>query len=210
VAATAARSEAVMAASAADGNAEVVVRRSIGVQWLLLALAVACAIVYLVIRILFEHHAAPDSSEAPGNAASAVTAPAAAEAPLPSALPGAPGAAAPADALAADAKVELGATVKSPVSKHHKAAAKVETPVIAPVEPPPPMAEPVPAPRPPPPVAQAPRDPWQVMNEGLSRCAREDWLSRGACEQRLRMQYCPGHWGLVWQCPLGPPSDHGQ
>ena len=215
---TAARSEAVMAASAADGNAEVVARRPIGVQWLLLALAVACAIVYLVIRILFEHHAAPDGAQGPGDAASALTAPAAYPggegAPAPGALPAAaPGAAAaPADTLAAETMAEVTGAGKSAAPKggRHKAAAKVETPVIASVEPPPPAAEPVPAPRPAPPAAQAPRDPWQVMNEGLSRCAREDWLSRGACEQRLRMQYCPGHWGLVWQCPLGPPSDHGQ
>jgi hypothetical protein len=205
-----------MAASAADGNAAAATHRPIGVQWLLLGLAVACAIVYLFIRLLFEHHGATGDAVLPSDTASEVTAPAGsagggAPAPL---LPGpsASVAAAQADALAAQTKAEAASALKNatPKAGRHKAATKVEVPAVAPAEPPAPQPEPVPAPRAPPPAVETPRDPWQVMNEGLSRCAREDWINRGTCEQRLRLQYCPGHWGLVWQCPLGPAADHGQ
>jgi len=69
-------------------------------------------------------------------------------------------------------------------------------------------APPAPAPPPPKPVAQA--DPWQQLNEGLSACAREDWGSRLRCEQRIRVRYCEGQWGVAPQCPIGPNTDHGQ
>jgi hypothetical protein len=110
-----------------------------------------------------------------------------------------------------DARVAL--TNTAPKSGGRKAAGKVEAAKGAPTESrPAPKAESVAAaPRSAPPrVAEAPRDPWQAMNEGLSRCAREDFLSRFACEQRLRLQYCPNHWGLVPQCAIGRTTDHGQ
>ncbi len=109
------------------------------------------------------------------------------------------------------AKAAAASCSRAPPPKPHAARRhKAEAPRAAPVAPPPPAPEPVPraARVAAPPVVEAPRDPWQAMNEGLSRCAREDWISRGACEQRLRLQYCPDHWGVVWQCPIGP-TDHG-
>jgi hypothetical protein len=48
------------------------------------------------------------------------------------------------------------------------------------------------------------------MNEALSRCAREDFFSRVACEERLRLQYCANYWGVVPQCAIGRSTDHGQ
>jgi hypothetical protein len=80
-------------------------------------------------------------------------------------------------------------------------------------------AEPAPLPEPPVvarPVAPARTmeparaDPWQALNEGLARCAREGILERIGCEQRLRSQYCGNSWGLAPQCPIGPGTDHGQ
>ena len=55
-----ARSEAVIAASAAD--AKPAARKPIGVQWLLLGLALACAIIYLIIRVLFAPHDQPNDA----------------------------------------------------------------------------------------------------------------------------------------------------
>jgi len=69
------------------------------------------------------------------------------------------------------------------------------------------------APAPPPPPAPKPVvrvDPWQQFNEGMSGCAREDWGGRFRCEQRLRVRYCEGQWGVAPQCPIGPNTDHGQ
>jgi len=108
---------------------------------------------------------------------------------------------------------------ESPPKKapHRSAARKppvnVELPAVVPAEPPAaPKAEAVaPPPRVPAPRAvEAPRDPWQAMNEGLARCAREDFFSRIGCEQKLRLQYCVNYWGTVPQCPIGPATDHGQ
>jgi len=204
-AATAARSEAAIAASALD---DTVAPRSLGVKWLWLALAIATAVVYLLIRLLAGNHGESSDALPPSDSASAVAAPAApapAVEPLP--VPAASARSAPArpDAAAAD-----GAAANkdvAPKTRLRKPAPKVELPRSA--EPAAaPKAEPAPAPRPPPQVAAPPRDPWQAMNEGLSRCAGEDWSGRATCEQRLRLQYCPEHWGLVPQCPIGP-TDHG-
>jgi hypothetical protein len=87
----------------------------------------------------------------------------------------------------------------------------------APVAPPPPEPAPPPpvvvaAPAPPPPVVrEAPRvDPFQAMNDAIARCPRDDISGRASCEQRLRAQYCEGHWGQVPQCASIPYVDHGQ
>lgn len=211
-AAKVARSEAALAASAAEASAAPP-KPPLGVQWLLLALAIASAVVYLLVRVLFMHHA--PGADAPGDSASEAVAPAGtaasvALAPPPVASAAAPprGAAAPEEGKALPEATALKNT--APKAGHRKLL-KAEIPAPPPAAPQPPPPEPAPAPRsaPPPPV-EAPRDPWQAMNEGLSRCAREDWINRGACEQRLRLQYCPGHWGVVWQCPIGPQTDHGQ
>lgn len=66
----------------------------------------------------------------------------------------------------------------------------------------PPQPPPAPAPK------AVPRiDPWQQMAEAIGRCP-EGFLGRMVCEQRVRLQYCEGHWGQVPQCPGGPNVDH--
>jgi hypothetical protein len=66
--------------------------------------------------------------------------------------------------------------------------------------------------RPPPPVIrEVPRpDRWQLMNEAIARCPRDDMSGRFSCEQRLRVQYCEGFWGQVAHCASIPYTDHGQ
>jgi hypothetical protein len=211
------RSEAPVAASAASRKAA---PARLDVKWLLLGLAVAAAIVYLLLRELAPTHGyatndAAASGEsapaiAPSNLAPTTPTPTVAAEPRDAAARGAPQ---PGAVVRPDLKGDSDVAPKDATPKVgvRKAAAKVEAVKIPPPPPvTPPQAEPVPAPPPPPRVAEAPRDPWQVMNEGLSRCAREDWLSRGVCEQRLRLQYCANYWGLVAQCPIGPATDHGQ
>jgi hypothetical protein len=86
---------------------------------------------------------------------------------------------------------------------------KVPPPLPAPEPPPPPVVAAAPPP-PPPVVREAPRlDPFQIMNDAIARCPR-DISTRAACEQRLRAQYCEGHWGEVPQCASIPYVDHGQ
>jgi hypothetical protein len=100
---------------------------------------------------------------------------------------------------------------KAPAVKPRKVAPHVDAP--SPVIVPPALAEPAPvtSPTPAPRAVETPRtDPWQALNEGLARCAREALFDRIGCEQRLRMQYCANSWGLVPQCPIGPANDHGQ
>jgi len=192
-----------MQASAAEST--VTAAKPIGVQWLLLALAIASAVVYLLIHVFFVPHAESTGEASAPGVRTEVAAPAAAP-PVPEAPP-------VASAGAAESKVNTGPALKEvtpPKAARRKVAAKVEFPPPAPAEPPPPTPEPVPIPRPAPPVVQAPPDPWQAMNDGLSRCAQEDMIHRGNCEQLLRLQYCPGHWGVVWQCPIGPTLDHGR
>jgi hypothetical protein len=212
------RSDAAIAASAAD-RTEAPGRLSL--KWLLLGVAIATTIVFVVIKILASGNshtadAVGAVDDAASETASSVTArdvvPAIAS-PRDSTQnqPGATGAGVVPPDATTDARVALMNT--APKAGGRRAAGKVEAAKGAPAESPPASeAEPVAsAPRSAPPrVAEAPRDPWQAMNEGLSRCAREDFLSRFACEQRLRVQYCPNHWGLVPQCAIGRTTDHGQ
>ena len=58
------------------------------------------------------------------------------------------------------------------------------------------------APAPPPRI-----DPWQQMKDAIGRCP-SGFLDRVLCEQRVRLQFCDGHWGQVPQCPGGPAVDH--
>jgi hypothetical protein len=204
-------------------------------KWLLVGVAIATTIVFVVIKILASENrqaveavaeeetvaaaslgrgdsVSPnvfpaDSRGAPSVAAPSVTA---RDAPVVAA----PDAAAR-DTIRPDGKIDAVAGLKNPSLKPggRKSAGKGETPKAAPIEPPPaPKTEPVAAaPRAPAPRAiETPRDPWQAMNEALSRCAREGFFSRVACEQRLRLQYCANYWGTVPQCPIGPATDHGQ
>jgi hypothetical protein len=96
---------------------------------------------------------------------------------------------------------------RSEVNK--RARARVDKPPVAlpTAEPAPPPEVVVVAPPPPPVIREAPRvDPFQAMYDAIARCPRD---SRSACEQRLRSQYCEGHWGQVAQCASIPYVDHG-
>ena len=216
----AARSETAVGASDAEpGSAP----KRVSVKWLLFGVAVATTIVFVVIRILASGHAA-DNAEVAADAAGGTTA-------LLAPRDAAPAIAAPAIAAPQetaqnqpvaegtgvappDAKTDARVALKNaaPKTGGRKATGKVEAATGASLEAPAPKAEPVAAAprRAPLRVAEVPRDPWQAMNEGLSRCAREDFLSRFACEQRMRQQYCPNYWGLVPQCAIGRTTDHGQ
>jgi len=216
LASSATRSETPVAASAGDHGAA---PGRISVKWLLLGVAMATTIVFVVIRILASGHAA-DNAEVAADAAGGTTA-------LLAPRDAAPAIAAPAiaapqqtaqnqpvaegtDVAPPDAKTDARVALKNAAAK--TGGRKVEAATGASLEAPAPKAEPVAAAprRAPLRVAEAPRDPWQAMNEGLSRCAREDFLSRFTCEQRLRQQYCPNYWGLVPQCAIGRTTDHGQ
>jgi hypothetical protein len=62
-----------------------------------------------------------------------------------------------------------------------------------------------------PPAREAPApDRWQVMADQIARCGRESFLAGVICEQRVRLKYCEGYWGVAAQCPSGLPNDHGQ
>jgi len=80
------------------------------------------------------------------------------------------------------------------------------------------------APAPPPPAVRAPvarapaavpsvapvNDRWAKMNDELSRCTREDFITRVICGQRVRFRYCEGYWGKVDACPASPAPERGQ
>jgi hypothetical protein len=103
------------------------------------------------------------------------------------------------------------AATKADAAPRPSARRRPEAPIVLP------PPEPSPAPvvaieRPPPPVVrEVPRpDRWQLMNEAIARCPRDDTPGRFSCEQRLRTQYCEGLWGQVAQCASIPYTDHGQ
>jgi hypothetical protein len=205
-----------MAASAAEGTAR---PGRLSLKWLFVGVALATTIVFVVIKILASSGHAADAIAAADDTTTETVVSVAAREPVP-VIP-APrdpvqNMRAPTDAFVAspDARIDARAGPKNSASKAgaRRGAGKVETAKSVSPEPPVPKAEPVAAaPRGAPArVAEAPRDPWQAMNEGLSRCGREDFLSRFACEQRLRLQYCGNHWGQVPQCAIGPATDHGQ
>ncbi|MEP6996563.1 MAG: hypothetical protein ABI900_02890, partial [Betaproteobacteria bacterium] len=124
----------------------------------------------------------------------------------------------PEPAPVAPALPQLPAIVERELVPHSSAAGKAPVPrranatpkavVTAPEAPPeveivrvPPLAL-APAPR------QVPRaDTWRQMNQAIGSCP-EGFLARVVCEQRVRLQYCEGHWGQVPQCPGGPKADH--
>ena len=206
-----------MAASSAEGTA---VPGRLSLKWLFVGVALATTIVFVVIKVLASGSHAADAIAAADDATGETVVSVAAPNPVPAiAAPRDPvqNLRAPTDAFVAspDARIDAraGAKNSAPKAAARRAAAKAEAARSASTEPPAaPKVEPVAAaPRSAPArVAEAPRDPWQAMNEGLSRCGREDFLSRFACEQRLRLQYCPNHWGQVPQCAIGPATDHGQ
>ncbi|MGE5171230.1 MAG: hypothetical protein ACM3JC_12780 [Rudaea sp.] len=53
-------------------------------------------------------------------------------------------------------------------------------------------------------------DRWQRMEDEMSRCTREDFITRVICGQRVRFRYCDGYWGKVPQCPGSPSPERGQ
>ena len=58
--------------------------------------------------------------------------------------------------------------------------------------------------------AAAQGDRWEQMHQAMVRCAREEFLTRFVCEQRVGRQYCEGYWGTVPQCPGAQQRDRGQ
>ncbi len=175
-----------------------VVPRKFGVLWLLAGVVVTTAVVVVLSRTMGNAGHAGDEP--------AVTLPAPAVAvPVPQLPPAVP-------EMAPVRTESEPPPMKVAPHKPRKTAPPVETPPV--VVAPPPTPEPAPvdrAPTPPQPAVEAPRpDPWQALNEGLSRCASEGLFDRIACEQRLRVQYCGNSWGLVPQCPIGRTTDHGQ
>ena len=52
-------------------------------------------------------------------------------------------------------------------------------------------------------------DQWEAMHVSLARCSG-DLFTRIVCDQRVRLQYCEGHWGSAPACASGVANDHGQ
>jgi len=177
-----------------------VVPRKFGVLWLFAAVLATTVVAVLLVRTMGTSAHSGDE----GAPADALPPPAVAV-PVPHLPP-------PAQELAPTRPESIAPPVKVAPLRPRRVVPRVEAPPAAVA--PPPAPEPVPVARattPPPRPVEAPRaDPWQAMNEGLSRCAREALFDRIACEQRLRLQYCTSSWGLVPQCPIGPATDHGQ
>ena len=117
----------------------------------------------------------------------------------------APGAAA-AEAGTAAAPIEIKPLPAKPAPRPARRTEKAVKP------PPPEPAQPAPAEQPAV-VAVAPKaaapviDRWTRMSEELSRCTREDFITRVICDQRVRFRYCPGYWGKVPQCPGSPAPE---
>jgi hypothetical protein len=53
-------------------------------------------------------------------------------------------------------------------------------------------------------------DRWQRLDADLSRCTREDFITRVICAQRARFRYCDGYWGKVAASPGSPQPERGQ
>lgn len=59
-------------------------------------------------------------------------------------------------------------------------------------------------------VAEPTASRWRRMSDEMSRCTREDFITRVVCGQRVRFRYCEGYWGKVAQCPASPVPERGQ
>jgi hypothetical protein len=46
------------------------------------------------------------------------------------------------------------------------------------------------------------------MADAIAQCGREGFFAGVVCEQRVRLQYCEGHWGQAAQCPNGIVNEH--
>jgi hypothetical protein len=132
---------------------------------------------------------------------------------------GLPSAAATPDAAVAPVEIKVLPPHPQAGRTQRRSAAERAGSATAPVPPTPPATEasaaaPAPvaqaksvAPAPP---ARRVSDRWQRLDDELSRCTREDFISRVVCGQRVRFRYCDGYWGKVAQCPGNPLPDHGQ
>ncbi len=154
-----------------------------------------------------ERPAVPAAAPAPGTAvADASSAPQPAGEPATAAAPG-PAPASGADTVTATSESPAAGVPKADAAKARpprpaapstpKGSPKAGAAAPAAIAPPPASAAPAP-------VAAAPRpDRWELMKDELARCARDNVLSRLACEQRVGIRYCDGYWGKVPQCPAG-------
>jgi len=52
-------------------------------------------------------------------------------------------------------------------------------------------------------------DRWEAMHVSLARCSG-DLFARIVCDQRVRRQFCEGHWNNAPACANGVFNDHGQ
>ena len=52
-------------------------------------------------------------------------------------------------------------------------------------------------------------DRWQAMREAIAQCSREGVLAAFLCGERVRLQYCDGHWGAAPQCPSANRNEYG-
>jgi hypothetical protein len=112
---------------------------------------------------------------------------------------------------AAAVEPQVPATKADAVKRPTLRARTEKVPVTLPPPEAPPEVVAVAPPPPPPVVREAPRvDPFQAMIDAIARCPRNDIFGRATCEQRMRAQYCEGHWGQVPQCASIPYVDHGQ
>ncbi len=178
-----------------------VVPRKLGLLWFAVAAVIIVAVLIAIMRTASEGSHVTD--EVVPNPPSPPLSPGMVEAPVP------------------PAAIPSGHEAPSTESVSAKSVAPKAPRKPSPRQEPAPMVAAEPAPPPEPPavaravapartVEPARPDPWQALNEGLARCAREGILERIGCEQRLRSQYCGNSWGLVPQCPIGPGTDHGQ
>lgn len=60
------------------------------------------------------------------------------------------------------------------------------------------------------PAASHVADRWRRLDDELSKCTREDFITRVICSQRVRFRYCDGYWGKVPACPGSPAPERGQ
>jgi hypothetical protein len=122
----------------------------------------------------------------------------------------------PATGGASESAVPKSSSPANPARPASKRSAEIPTaPVVLPaerfaavVEPPAPAPAPIAEPAPAPPAP--PRDRWQLMADAISQCGRDGFFAGVVCEQRVRLQYCEGHWGQAAECPSGIPNDHGR
>jgi hypothetical protein len=174
-------------------------------RWLPIAVALAVVILAAIGYVVYKTRLAGTSVDS------------GAEPPAQSRAPVAPPAPAPPMEVTSPLPAPASTTEASPVPPAEPAKKSPVRPkpapppvVVAPPapEPPPPVVVAAPPPPPPVEVKPAPRvDPFQALNDAIAACSHEDVPTRLRCEQRARVRYCQGNWGVAFQCPLGPNPD---